>query len=384
MGMPELIVTAVLVQGRSKSEVARDYGLSRRWVATLVGRYLAEGEVGLRARSRRPHRSPSQTPREVEDEVVRIRKDLDKHGHEAGADTIRTHLLREHGAAPAVSTIWRILSARGFVVAQPHKRPKSSYVRFAAEQPNERWQTDLTHWTLTDGTEVEILHWLDDHSRLLLASTTRRVFKAADIAASYRQIALEHGDPASVLSDNGAVYTGAYRGRGRVALEVLLHSRGVVFIHSRPYHPQTCGKVERVHQTVKKHLATQPRARSLAQLQRQLDAFGDYYNTVRPHRAIGRATPLQAYQSRPKATAPNIALLDPHGRVRHDVVDGHGKLTLRHNSQLHHLGIGRRHRGKPVLILVQDLNVRVITHTGETLATFVINPNRDYQPQPKT
>jgi transposase len=243
MGMPELVVTAVLVQGRSKSEVGRDYGLSRRWVVTLVQRFLAEGDEGLRPRSRRPLRSPKRTSSAVEDEIVAIRKDLDRHGHEAGAATIAFHLEQRHGHSPAISTIWRILTQRGFVVPQPHKRPKSSYVRFCAEQPNERWQTDITHWTLADGSDAEIVQFIDDHSRLCVASVARRVFKAADVDRVFRQAAAAHGDPAGVLSDNGAVYTGRYRGHGRVALEITLNSRGIIFSHSRPYHPQTCGKV---------------------------------------------------------------------------------------------------------------------------------------------
>ena len=157
MGMAQLVVTAVLIEGRCKSEVARDYGISRRWVITLVQRYLAEGEAGLAPRSRRPRSSPNQTPTAVEEEIVALRKDLVRRGHEAGAATIAAHLQRRHARAPATSTVWRILSDRGFVTAQPHKRPKSSYVRFAAEQPNERWQTDLTHWTLADGTDVEVI-----------------------------------------------------------------------------------------------------------------------------------------------------------------------------------------------------------------------------------
>ena len=384
MGMPQLIVTAVLVEGRTRSEVAREYGVSRRWVITLVQRFLAEGEAGLAPRSRRPCSSPGRTADAIEDEIVSIRKDLDKHGHEAGAATIAFHLQQRHGTAPAVSTIWRILSARGFVTPQPHKRPKSSYLRFAADQPNERWQTDITHWTLADGTDAEILHWLDDHSRLLLASTARRVFKGPDIDASYRQIAAEHGDPAAVLSDNGAVCTGRYRGQARVTLEVTLHHRGVVFSHSRPYHPQTCGKVERVHQTVKKHLATQPRARTLAQLQRQLDAFRSYHNTRRPHRALHRQTPQQAYQARPKAAASGQPLIGGHYPVRHDTIDANGKITLRHNSRLHHIGLGRRHRAKTVLILVHDLHIRIITTSGQLLRDLELDPDRDYQPQPKT
>jgi transposase InsO family protein len=291
MGMPQLVVAAVLVERRSKSEVARQYGVSRRWVITLVQRYLAEGEVGLAPRSRRPLRSPRRTPVEVEDEIVKLRKELDRSGHEAGAATIAFHLTQRHGASPAVSTIWRILTARGFVTPQPHKRPKSSYTRFVAEQPNERWQLDITHWVLADDTEVEILNLLDDHSRLCVGSHARQVFKAGDVDDCFRHAATQHGDPATVLSDNGAVFTGRSRGQGRVALEVTLGRRGIRFRHSRPYHPQTCGKVERFHQTLKRWLATRPRARTLGQLQAQLDTFRGYYNTQRPHRALGRRNP---------------------------------------------------------------------------------------------
>ena len=158
MGMPQLVVTAVLVEGRTKSEVARQYGVSRRWVITLVQRYLAHGDAGLEGRSRRPRNSPNRTPVAVEDEIVAIRKEVDRAGHEAGAATIAYHLEQRHGSPPAVSTIWRILAARGFVTPQLHKRPKASYVRFQAEQPNERWQLDITHWALVDGTAVEILN----------------------------------------------------------------------------------------------------------------------------------------------------------------------------------------------------------------------------------
>jgi|RhiMetdeSRZDD1v2_1073273.scaffolds.fasta_scaffold522465_1 transposase InsO family protein len=385
MGMAQLVVTAVVIEGRCKSEVARDYGISRRWVITLVQRYLAEGEAGLAPRSRRPRSSPNQTPTAVEDEIVALRKDLVRRGHEAGAATIAAHLQRRHARAPATSTVWRILSDRGFVTAQPHKRPKSSYVRFAAEQPNERWQTDLTHWALADGTDVEVINWIDDHSRLCLASTARRVFTAGDIDISYRDTADAYGDPASVLSDNGAVYTGRYRGRGVVALEATLHRRGVLFTHSRPYHPQTCGKAERFHQTEKRWLASQPQADTIPALQRQLDAFRGYYNQQRPHRALGRRTPTEAYTARPKATATGQPLYDPtHWRVRHDTVDTDGKLTLRHASRLHHIGIGRRYAGTTVLMLIHELHIRIITTNGQLLRDLQLDPTRDYQPTGRT
>jgi transposase InsO family protein len=383
MGMPQLVVTAVLVEGRSKSEVAREYGVSRRWVITVVQRYLAEGQAGLEPRSRRPLSSPQRTTQELEDEVVVLRKDLDKSGHEAGAATIAFHMQQCHGASPAVSTIWRILSQRGFVTLQPHKRPKSSYLRFAAEQPNERWQLDITHWTLSDGTDVEILNLLDDHSRVCVGSDTLGVFKARDVDDSFGKAAASYGDPASMLSDNGAVFTGRCRRGGRVALEVTLNARGISFRHSRPYHPPTCGKVERFHQTLKKWLTRQPQARTLLQLQTQLDAFRAYYNTVRPHRALGRRTPQQAYDARPKAIPTTTPLDDSHYRIRHDKIDPSGVFTLRHNSRLHHIGIGRRHAGTDILVLVHDLHIRVLTIDGELLRELHLDPNKDYQPQPK-
>jgi transposase InsO family protein len=143
------------------------------------------------------------------------------------------------------------------VVPQPHKRPKSSYVRFEADQPNERWQVDITHWALADGADVEILNLLDDHSRLAVGSDAQRVFQATDVVTSFRRATTRYGLPAQMLSDNAAVFTGIPRRGGRVALEIELASLGISFRHSRPYHPQTCGKVERFHQTLKRWLVRQ-------------------------------------------------------------------------------------------------------------------------------
>jgi transposase InsO family protein len=385
MSLARLVVTAVRVEGRSKSEVARDYGVSRRWVHELVKRFDAEGEAGLAPRSRRPHRSPRRTPRAVADEVVELRKHLAEQGLDAGAHTIAHHLAQRHGRAPAPATIWRILSARGFVIPQPHKRPKSSYVRFEAAMPNERWQADTTHWALASGSDVEILNIVDDHSRLLLASHARAVTKAADVVTSFHTAATAHGYPAQVLTDNGAIFTAAPRG-GRCAIELELDRLGIAYRHSRAYHPQTCGKVERFHQTLKKWLAAQPvQPSTVAELQAQLDRFASYYNTQRPHRALGRRTPAAAFTARPKATPRRPGFVIPaHYRVRKDKVDHTGVITLRHHSRLHHIGLGRRHAGVRVLVLVADLDVRVLTQDGRLLRALTLDPNRDYQPQPKT
>jgi transposase InsO family protein len=383
MSMARVVIMAVVLEGRPKSAVARDYGVSRRWVQILVARYLAEGEAAFEPRSRRPHASPRKTSQAVEDAIVALRKELAGAGLDAGAETIAWHLRQRTGCSPSVATIWRILSRRGFVTPQPHKRPRSSWHRFAADLPNELWQADITHWPLADGSDAEILNILDDHSRLLAASTARRIFKATDIVADLHLAMARHGRPERMLTDNGAVFTGLYRGRGWVALERELTALGITLSHCRPYHPQTCGKVERLHQTLKKWLARQDPATTLTGLQAQLDAFTAYYNTQRPHRAIGRRTPQAAWHARPRAIPTRQGIrISEHFRVRRDRVDTDGKLTLRHNSRLHHIGIGRRWSGTKVLILARDLELRIITQdNGELIRELTLDPARDYQPQ---
>jgi transposase InsO family protein len=390
MSMARLVVTAVRVEGRSISAVARDDQVSRRWIHELLRRYDTEGEPGLQPRSRRPHASPQRTPDSVQDEIVALRKTLTDQGLDAGAQTIACHLAQRHGSAPAPSTIWRILTRRGFVTPQPRKRPRSSWRRFEADQPNERWQADITHWTLASGRDAEILNVIDDHARLALACAARPVFKAADVLAAVTSAISTYGIPAAVLTDNGAVFAGGPRGGGRVALEVTLTALGVSVRHARPYHPQTCGKVERFHQTLKRWLTRQPRAATTIQLQGQLDTFRADYNTQRPHRALDRRTPAQACTARPKATpgpglGPGLAgtrTLPAHARLRYDKIDPSGVITLRHDSRLHHIGLGRRHAGTRVLVLALDRHIRVLAEdTGQLLRELILDPSRDYQPQ---
>jgi hypothetical protein len=163
-------------------------------------------------------------------------------------------------------------------------------------------------------------------------------------------------------------------------MENELAGLGVAYKHSRPYHPQTCGKVERFHQTLKKHLARQARPATLEALQAQLDRFGAYYNDVRPHRALGRRTPAQAFAARTKARPKNPPVLEGHHRLRRDRIDKSGTVTLRYRSKLFHIGVGRIHAGVRVLLLVHDLDVRVITEDGELLRHLTLDPTKTYQP----
>lgn len=381
MDLAGYVVRAVVVEGRSVAEVVAAHGVSRSWLYELLARHREGGDEALRARSKRPRSSPTAMPSRLEDEIVALRKALLDEGLDAGAATIQWHLSRRRRRqVPSVSTIWRILARRGFVTPQPHKRPRSSYVRFEAELPNECWQADATHWTLADGTSVEILNVIDDYSRLCVASVAFRTIKAADVTATFFRATERFGLPASVLTDNGAVFTAAPRG-GTCLMETELARLGIAYKHPRPYHPQTCGKVERFHQTLKRHLTKQRPAATLAELQRQLDRFVRTYNTERPHRARGRRTPASAFAGRTKA-APPTAVVVPSAqhRVRHDRIDRTGRVTLRHRSRLHHIAVGRAHAGTRVLLLVADLEVRVVTPDGELLRHLTLDPSRNYQP----
>jgi transposase InsO family protein len=377
MDMGRYFVEAHLREGRSVAELAATHGIHRSWIYKLLARYRAEGEAGLAPRSRRPRSSPTQVATELEDEVVLLRKQLAEEGLDAGAVTIHWHLSRNHDAVPSVSSIWRILKRRGFVAPQPKKRPRSSYIRFVAELPNQTWQSDMTHWALGDGSHVEIVNFIDDHSRFCVASTAVPVTRATDVAEIFIAAAQRHGTPASVLTDNGCIYTAKHRG-GKVMMETLLETLGVTYKHSSPYHPQTCGKVERFHQTEKKFLAKQAATADLVELQTQLDRFVAYYNEARPHRGISRRTPREVFDAKVKAH-PLVSVPDTHFRVRHDKVDKTGCVTLRHESRLIHIGIGRAHKGERVLLLVADRDVRVISKDGELIRQLTIDPSRDYQ-----
>ncbi len=205
MDLAGYVINAVLVEGRSVAEVAADHGISRSWMYELLARHRAEGDAGLKPKSRRPRSSPTRVSAEMEEEIVALRKSLAEEGLDAGASTIHYHLQCRHRRrkhmVPSVATIWRVLSRRGFVTPQPHKRPRSSWRRFQADLPNECWQADTTHWALADGTDVEILNVLDDHSRLLVASRTFETTKAADVVVTFHEGAERHGFPASVLTD---------------------------------------------------------------------------------------------------------------------------------------------------------------------------------------
>ena len=392
MSKARLVLTALFVEHQTPAEVAARYGVHRAWVYRLKARYEAEGDAAFEPRSRRPNTSPAALPDHVVDLIVRLRKELTETGLDAGPETIAWHLQHQHQLHVSRSSISRTLTRAGLVTPEPKKRPKSSYIRFQATMPNECWQSDFTHYRLTSpdgqpGPDVEIISWLDDCTRYALRVSAHRRITGDIVLDTFRKTAGQHGIPGSTLTDNGMVYTVRLAGfgqrGGRNGFEHQLRRWNVVQKNSRPNHPTTCGKVERFQQTLKKWLRAQPdQPTTIAELQALIDRFVQGYNHRRPHRSLPhRATPAALYDTLPKALPGPSRDADTHDRVRHDRISKTGNVTLRVAGQLRHIGIGRTHAGTHVILLIQDLDVRVVNAiTGELLRELTIDPRRDYQP----
>jgi len=378
-----VIVLAVVEGGLSVTEAARRFGVTRQWVHRLVARYRSDGLVGLAPRPTAAHHPAGRTSDEARTQILALRDSLTTQGLDAGAESIRDRLSRLGQPTPSTSTIYRILHFGDRVTAEPHKKPRSSWIRFEAAAPNGCWQSDMTHWHLDGGISVEIITWLDDHSRLVLHISAHPTVTAKVVTSTFLATGQKHGLPASTLTDNGMIFTTRFAaGKGGPNhLEHIIAQHGIVQKNGHPGHPQTQGKIERFHQTLKKWLDAQPPADTLDALQHQLDVFEHVYNVERPHRSLGRRTPAEAYQALPK-DAPHLTLLGHHWRVRHDIVDTSGVITLRWAGKLRHLGIGRAHQGHRILLLIAGSNTMVIRpDTGEIIAEHTLNETSDYHPK---
>jgi transposase InsO family protein len=349
--------------------------VSRKTFYKWVARYRAEGLAGLEERSRRPDRSPAQTPVEVEERIVRLRKELHDAGLDHGAATIHWHLSRHFDAdTPSVATVHRVLVRRGLVTPEPRKRPRSSWRRFEATAPNERWQIDATEWITATGT-VAVFNIIDDHSRVGIAS--RAVPHATTEAAwdTFCGGATNWGLPAGVLSDNGLCFSGKLRGF-EVAFEARLREAGIKPYTGRPYHPQTTGKVERFQQTLKQWLSRQPIAADLTGLQAQLDEFCDTYNHQRPHQGIGRATPISRWQASP-ARQPAPHPLPPPERPlqRSDTtIAANGVAAVKARFAIH---VGVEWQNHPATIVYDDHRANVFI-AGQLIRHVELEPGRRY------
>jgi transposase InsO family protein len=358
----------------SVSELCRQLQISRDTFYRYRRRFQTEGPAGLAARSRRPLHSPNQIPAEVEDRIVRWRKQLHDLGMDHGAQTIFYHLRREGTVPlPGVATIHRVLIRRGLVTPQPQKRPRSSYIRFEWPHPNDAWQIDATAWVLADGHKVWIMDLIDDHSRLVPIALACSGPTAEAAWEAFSGASGRYGLPAHVMSDNGTCFTARFTSGGENDFESDLRALGIGQILSSPGHPQTCGKLERFHQTLKTWLTQQAPTQTLGQLQTQLDTFLDYYNQHRPHRALGGDTPHQRWQATPPAQPGPPLPTNPRASLHQ--VDHSGICSWRTYS----IGIGQDHKHQTVLIIARGDQLSIFGPAG-LIRTLTINPNRRYQP----
>lgn len=353
------------------TQFCADHGVSTWFFWNLRRRHRAEGDAVLEPKSRAAHLVANKTPPGIEDAIVAERKRLDDAGLDAGPATIQFHLLAgglvPGDQVPSESTIWRILKARGFIVDDPSKRPKRAHRSFTAERVNECWQLDDTAWWLADGTEVKILNVIDDCSRLLAASKAMPTCTGAAALETLAEAADVLGWPERILSDNATAF--------RHTLATAVGHLGVAAGHSRPYHPQTCGKVERFHQTLKQWLAKQPAAATIAELQAQLDMFKLIYNHRRPHRSIGRRFPADVWANTPKSGPADRPLATPTHTSTVTVSSGHARAGRRYR-----ISIGKAYDGQRATVVLTGTTCHVFIN-GQLIRQLTINPNKDNQPR---
>jgi transposase InsO family protein len=275
--------------GDSVAEVCRRRGVSRASFYRYRARYLREGESGLVSRSRAPRSSPGQIDAELEAMICALRRRRPRWG----ARRIRAELLRAGVDAPAVSTVNRTLKRNHLIAPQP-PRKATAKLRFERPLANDLWQIDATQVPLAGGGHGWAIDVLDDHARYLLAIRAGARATAELAWESFTAAASLHGTPRQLLSDNGAIFTGRLHGH-EVAFERKLAALGVQMINSAPAHPQTLGKLERFHRTMKEWLAEEGPAVDLEHLQLLLGRFQGHYNTERPHQALGDLTPAERY-----------------------------------------------------------------------------------------
>lgn len=350
------------------TEFCASHGVSTWWFWMIRRRYREEGEAALEPRSRAPRTVANKTPAAIEELIVAKRKELVDAGLDAGPASIAYELRHVEGL-PSEATIWRRLKARGFVADEPAKAPKRTVRRFDAARANECWQLDDTTWSLTDGTEVKILNILDDHSRLLVASKAMTTCTGANALATMAAAAAVLGWPERILSDNAKAF--------RNTLATAIAPLGVAASHSRPHHPQTNGKVERFHQTLKKRLAVVT-TDTLDELQSVLDAFRHHYNHQRSHRGIERRTPAQTWTDAPKSGPADrpIDLEAPAATRIHESTVTNGAITAGRGLTI---ALGATHNQQRALTIVTGDTAHVFID-GHLTRTLTIDPTRTYQP----
>jgi putative transposase len=330
--------------------------------------------------STRPKSRPDhQIPPEVEAEIVRLRQELEEQpGQDCGADNVG-YLLQQIAIlddwatqgwrVPSRATIHKIMQRHGLVRLQPRKRPKSSYRRFAYTRPRDCYQIDATELKLAGGEKAVVFEVLDDCTRCLVATLAWDAENAAGAVAAITAAFHRFGVPALVLADNGSAFTSRTRSTGISRFTRVVTAAGARLIHSSPYHPQTCGKVERHHRTFKAWLADQPTPASIAELQAACDRYQDWYNTRRRH-SVWNKPPQQAWDDAPVRGGPGQPPIQHDAQVKILTVFSNGDIRLTGPAVV---SIGRAHAGSKVTVLLDGDHVTVYNPDGKTLGHLHID-----------
>jgi putative transposase len=355
---------------------AREHDISARTVYRHQARVRAEGE--WQQRSRRPRTSPRITPPELDAWICKLRLELVP---DNGADFIRDALIDLHARTgpgwqvPSRSTINRVLDRNGLLERNPAKRPHSSFRRFVYARPRDCYQIDATNVRLADGRLAAVFEVLDDCTRTLTACLAAPAETADAAITAIRTAFAEYGAPAIVLSDNGTAFTSRLTHPGSTStFTQYLLDHGVRPINSSPYHPQTCGKVERHHQTLKKWLTTQPIPDSHTQLQTQLDIYRGYYNHRRHSALPARSTPEQAWTAAASLGGPDSLPLQTDATLHRCTVYDNGTIGIAH----YRTSVGMAHIGTTVTAIRDGNHVTVYHPNGRPLGHLTLDPDKKY------
>ena len=270
------------------SALCREFGITRRTGRKWVERYISQQP--LTDRSRRPHTTPTRTPEAVEQLVLTLRAD----NPGWGAKTIHT-VLSNAGYAnlPCVKTVNNILNRYGCISSEESLK-RQPFIRFEKELCNQMWQTDFKgEFRMADNNYCYPLTILDDHSRFSL-KIAPRMSTANVVIPVFLEAFREYGMPDSVLSDNGAQFAGFKK--GYTQFERWLMDLDILPIHGRIKHPQTQGKIERFHRTMKQELLNHTTISDIVDADNQFSVWREKYNNVRPHEALNMRTPADVYQ----------------------------------------------------------------------------------------
>src|SRR5688572_20838457 len=352
----------------------REHGVSTRTFFRHRARIAVEGQWRERA------------GRQLAAWICKLRADL---GADNGAEFIRDALRDVHARTgpswpvPSRSTINRVLSRHGLLAPSPAKRPRSSWRRFSFAQPRDCYQIDATEVTLAGGDTVVVFDVLDDCTRRLVACHAAPSETAAAAVTAIGRAVEACGAPGLVLSDNGAAFTHRLitPGAGPSRFARAVTTAGSRLIHASPYHPQTCGKVERHHQTLKKWLAAHPPAPTIRALQHQLNIYREHYNQHRRHSALpARTTPHHAWHTAPTHGGPSHLPVQTDATVHRGAVSATGVI----HAGTHRIGVGCAYRGQTLTTIRDRDHATVYNHNGDPIGTAHLEPGKTYTPLTKT